>query len=114
MQPVGVRIIHNWLRYNYPKTGVCENCGEEGKTEYAFKRHPKPHTRNRKDYMELCRLCHVRLDGGHGAAKTNREKTHCPRGHAYSGENLIERKSGRRGCRACTKIHKQAHRQRNH
>lgn len=32
------------------------------------------------------------------------EKTHCPQGHAYSGDNLISREGGRwRGCRACTR-----------
>ena len=29
-------------------------------------------------------------------------KTHCPRGHAYSGTNVIYKKSGGRGCRKCT------------
>lgn len=32
--------------------------------------------------------------------------THCPKGHAYAGENLIERPSGRRGCRACQRAAK--------
>lgn len=27
--------------------------------------------------------------------------THCPKGHPYSGDNLVIRPSGRRGCRAC-------------
>jgi hypothetical protein len=30
----------------------------------------------------------------------NRSKTHCPRGHAYAGENLF-RYGGRRLCRTC-------------
>ena len=34
-------------------------------------------------------------------AAENAAKTHCPHGHAYSGDNLILRKSGARGCRAC-------------
>jgi hypothetical protein len=51
-----------WLLRNCPKTGVCEECGAEGKTDYAFKRHPEPHTRNRDDYAELCKSCHWRFD----------------------------------------------------
>ena len=30
--------------------------------DYAFLRHPEPHTSNREDYAELCRLCHRRMD----------------------------------------------------
>lgn len=36
---------------------------------------------------------------GMGAAE--RRRTHCPRGHPYSGDNLVNRKNGARGCRAC-------------
>lgn len=54
--------IHTWLRKYHPKTEVCEECGTEGKTQYAFTRHPEPHTRERADYRELCPSCHLRLD----------------------------------------------------
>lgn len=30
-----------------------------------------------------------------------RSKTHCPQGHAYSGDNVRYRKDGRRRCAAC-------------
>lgn len=53
---------------------------------------------------------HVRVEslGGGGV---NRAKTHCPRGHAYGGDNLIVYQ-GRRYCRACHAIHNRAHRAR--
>jgi hypothetical protein len=35
---------------------------------------------------------------------SHREKTHCPRGHEYVGENLYVRPSGHRVCRACRRI----------
>jgi hypothetical protein len=54
--------IHTWLRKNFVKTGICENCDTEGKTDYAFKFHPKKHTRNINDYKELCRKCHIKYD----------------------------------------------------
>jgi hypothetical protein len=38
--------------------------------------------------------------------------THCPKGHEYAGRNLIARKGGRRGCRACTYARAEAYRQR--
>lgn len=34
-------------------------------------------------------------------AEINRAKTHCPKGHPYTEENLINLRSGRRRCRRC-------------
>lgn len=33
-----------------------------------------------------------------------RNKTHCPQGHAYSGENLYRDGQGKRHCRACRRV----------
>lgn len=38
---------------------------------------------------------------GSGPAAANARKTHCPRSHPLSGENLHVRPSGQRVCRAC-------------
>lgn len=60
--------VHNWLRSTFPKTGVCEHCGADvgtaspTGTQFSFNRHPEPHTRDREDYEELCRPCHVTKD----------------------------------------------------
>lgn len=32
---------------------------------------------------------------------SNRDKTHCPKGHPYSGDNLYVRPNGKRECRQC-------------
>ena len=40
---------------------------------------------------------------GENIAAPLREKTHCPRGHEYSGDNLSKR-NGRRHCKACQRI----------
>lgn len=42
--------------------------------------------------------------GDAGAATTARQraKTHCPRGHAYEGRNVMISKLGRRKCRTCS------------
>jgi hypothetical protein len=53
---VSYSALQSWLRQNYSKTGVCEECGAEGHTHYAFRHHPESHTRNRDDYRELCPL----------------------------------------------------------
>jgi hypothetical protein len=53
---------HSFLSNHFPRKGVCEECGRRAKTDYSFQRHPEPYTRNREDYRELCRSCHVLLD----------------------------------------------------
>ncbi len=50
---------HTWLQKNFPKKGICEHCGKEKKTDYAFRFHGvKEHSFERDDYQELCRKCH--------------------------------------------------------
>ncbi len=46
------------------------------------------------------RRAESRVRGAH-----NRQKTHCPQGHPYNGENLVIDR-GQRGCRACRKAAK--------
>ncbi len=56
------RRAHRWLDKRYPKQNRCEECGFEGDTHYAFRWHPELHSQNRGDYLELCAMCHVRMD----------------------------------------------------
>jgi hypothetical protein len=64
-------VIHHWLNQHHPKTGACDECGAEGPTDYAFKKHPESHTRNRDDYRELCRSCHTTFDLASGIRPKN-------------------------------------------
>ena len=48
--------VHRWLQRNYKKQGICEFCGDVGKTEWASKY--KMYTRDIKEYLELCKSCH--------------------------------------------------------
>ena len=53
--------VHMWLRRNRQKSGVCDECGAEGFTEWAnvsgeYRRE------DRLDWRELCRSCHRRAD----------------------------------------------------
>lgn len=41
---------------------------------------------------------------GVGMSAKHAKKTHCPRGHEYSGENVMWQKNGSRQCRECRKI----------
>ena len=56
------RAVHLWLARHSPKTGVCEDCGAEGQTDYALKDHSERHSRDRAKYAELCRACHYVRD----------------------------------------------------
>jgi hypothetical protein len=57
-----VRAIHITLNNNHDKAGQCELCAKQRKTDLAFMLHPRPYTRDRRDYRELCRSCHKKLD----------------------------------------------------
>ena len=68
--------------------------------------------------LQLDHLCRVRrcvnpshlepvtlrenLMRGNTPARLNADKTQCPKGHEYAGDNLVNRADGARGCRACT------------
>lgn len=55
--------IHTWLRKRFPKSGVCDECRREVvTTDYALI-HGREYSRDRADYRELCRKCHVAYDG---------------------------------------------------
>ena len=49
---------------------------------------------------------------GESAPAANARKTHCPRGHSYSGENLYVSPRGERFCRTCVRMHAANHRAR--
>jgi len=53
--------LHRYLRKHYPKTRICEECGEEKQTDYALI-HGREYSRNRENYRELCHACHMRYD----------------------------------------------------
>lgn len=56
----GYMAIHNWLRAQKPKSGICTECGKEGKTDWA--NISGEYRRELDDYRELCRGCHVAQD----------------------------------------------------
>jgi hypothetical protein len=55
--------IHLYLIAHFPKTGVCEECGKQAKTQHALIR-GREYSRSREDYRELCQPCHGLYDHG--------------------------------------------------
>jgi hypothetical protein len=53
--------LHSYLNRKFPKTGTCDQCKEPKKTTYALI-HGRTYSRDRKDYLELCYLCHRTYD----------------------------------------------------
>lgn len=58
----------------------------------------------RPDHLEpVTHLENVRRGNAGGHAQ--RARTHCPKGHPYSGDNLHIRPDGGRACNECSRIH---------
>lgn len=49
--------VHVWLHRTFKKTGTCEHCKTEAKTDWA-KLRGKPYAHVRENFWELCRKCH--------------------------------------------------------
>lgn len=56
---------------------------------------------NPKHLEPVTRQENINRSAKNGGAQ-NKAKTHCPKGHEYSGANLYIHPSGRRCCRTCT------------
>ena len=56
----GYNAIHKWLFTYYEKSGICEECETEAKTEWANV--SGEYKRDRADFLELCISCHRRAD----------------------------------------------------
>ena len=55
------RSVHCWVVNNWGKDGECESCGSK---EYLdWHNIDCKYSRERKDWMRLCRKCHMTLDG---------------------------------------------------
>lgn len=108
--------LHRRLRRENPKSGICDDCGASGKTEYALLP-GKNYSLSRNDYAELCRRCHMVVDGIFApggpaltALRSAREKdlsaTHCRSGHRRTEANTYLEPDGTRQCRECRRLAK--------
>jgi len=62
-EKVGYHALHTWLKKHKVKTGTCSLCGAERYTEWANRNPGREHSRDLEDYIEVCKPCHMRMDG---------------------------------------------------
>lgn len=70
---VGYYTLHAWLTEHFGSPAKCEKCGKIGEKvngrwniEWASKDN-KTYSRKRKDYLGMCRSCHLKHDYKLGA-----------------------------------------------
>lgn len=108
--PNGCWIFMGYKKRGYGRINVAGKIRQAHRISYSLVKGDIPHG------LEIDHLCRnhacVRVD--HLEAVSHHEnikrgdagshqlaKTHCPKGHAYSGSNLYVYKDGRRACRLC-------------
>lgn len=62
-EEVSYGALHVWLKKNKTKTGSCSLCGAQRYTEWANVNPERKRSRNLDDYIEVCKPCHMRIDG---------------------------------------------------
>lgn len=62
---------HIWIRKTYGKASKCERCeGKDGKY-FEWANISGEYKRNKSDWMQLCRACHMKFDGHHSKRLMN-------------------------------------------
>jgi hypothetical protein len=105
-------LFSEWMKM-WEESGHFKDRGK-GKNKYCMARfgdvgayevgnvHIITNSENRKEWRitdKTRQILSVVRKGNRNNKQT--EKTHCPHGHPYSGDNLLFRKDGARRCRAC-------------
>lgn len=64
-EAVGYAALHDWVDRYKSRTGVCEWCGANGKTQFANL--SGEYRRDLNDFAEVCASCHIRHDRKRGS-----------------------------------------------
>lgn len=65
--------LHVWVRNHFIKKGSCEHCKSKRKTEWSNKNH-KYDSRERNEWQELCKSCHLFYDYKYLGRTKNRSR----------------------------------------
>lgn len=60
-EKVGYYAVHDWLYVNFGKANKCEQCGSTERVQWS-KLKGKSYERERKNFWQLCSLCHIEYD----------------------------------------------------
>jgi len=62
---VSYKGLHDWVNKNWGKPDTCEHCGSSGLSGMYINWASKEgnYTRNREDWLRLCKSCHNTRDG---------------------------------------------------
>ena len=88
----------------YPVLSACEGgCGAAAKHRHHIDHDCQ--NNDRSNLLFLCAKCHTAQHPEivKAMAAVHRDKTHCPHGHPYSGENLLVAPDGARKCKECNR-----------
>lgn len=85
---------HMWISKHYGKAILCENNSSHTSTRFEWANLSGAYKRDRSDYKQLCKPCHLRLDA----------KKSCRRGHKYTDETVRINSRGHKVCRPCQAI----------
>ena len=92
----------------------CFRCGQKIEYERDLSiEHKKPWQSDAdpvQSFFDLDNIAFSHLKCNYGGPR--RDKTHCPYGHPYSGENLVKMNNGR-GCLTCNRIRRKEFRARH-
>lgn len=56
------RAIHKWIVDNWNNYKKCDYCGSSNAKIYDWANISGKYTRDKEDYLRMCRSCHIKLD----------------------------------------------------
>ena len=62
-ESVGYFSLHSWVRRHFVVPKSCEECGTNYSPQFNWAMKHGTRSRNRTDWIYLCRKCHIRYDG---------------------------------------------------
>lgn len=86
--------LHRWVSRFLGKPRICSECGTTESKNYDWANISGKYLKDLSDWKRLCRSCHRKMDF--------KDKP-CPRGHAYTPDNVRIGVTGRH-CQACDKL----------
>jgi hypothetical protein len=96
----GYRTKHLWIIRHYGKADHCENPDCKHKSNnFDWANISGKYLRERSDYKQMCRSCHIKMD-----YSKKPKKEFCKHGHKFTKENTYFYNNKIKICRICRRI----------